>query len=125
MLGGEDDALLFARINAGSGTAETAAAALTNLCKDQGLSIAQDEVDLAETATVVGCDQFQSLPLQIQGSGLFGAGAGLGQRHLLSMTIPCPWRMMARTPSRWNTCPYKVSLPVTPSNGIALFGLRP
>jgi hypothetical protein len=65
MLRGKDDTFLFAGIDAGSGTAEIAAAALANLCEDQGIAIFQNQVDLAETAAVVGFNQFEAVPLQI------------------------------------------------------------
>jgi len=76
MLCGENEALLFAGIDAGSGSAEIAAAALANLSEHQGFSVAKNQVNFSKAATIVGLNQFQAVPLQVLCSDQLGPGAG-------------------------------------------------
>lgn len=124
MLSSEDKALLLACVDTGAGAAKIAAAALAHFGEDQDLSVAQDQVDLPETAMEIGLDQLQAALLQVLRCNLLGLSAGFHGRDLLSTGTPSPWRMMAGMPSRWNTCPVSEILPVTPSSGKAFAGLR-
>jgi hypothetical protein len=77
VLGGQDQALLLARINAGCRTAEVATAALPNLGEDQGFTVAKNKVNFTKAAAVIGLNQRQAVSLQILCSELLGLGAGL------------------------------------------------
>lgn len=100
MLCSEDKAFLLACIDTGAGAAEIAAAALANFGEDQDLSVAQDQVDLPETAMEIGLDQLQAALLQVLRCNLLGLRSGFHGRDLLSTGTPSPWRMMAGMPSR-------------------------
>jgi hypothetical protein len=65
VLSSEDQAPLLVRIDAGTRAAEIVAAALANLGKNQGFSLAQDQVNLAELAAEIGLYQLQAVLLQI------------------------------------------------------------
>ena len=76
MLCCKDEALLLVLIDTCGSAAKFAAAALTDLRKYQCFSFAQDQVDLAKTAAVVGLNQLQTVPLQKLRSEQLGLSAG-------------------------------------------------
>lgn len=78
MLGGEDDAPLLARRDAGRCPAEIAAAALAHLDKDQYLPIPADQVDFASPDPEIARHDTQAMARQMTGSPLFGFAAAGG-----------------------------------------------
>jgi hypothetical protein len=63
--GGEDDATLLGHTDAGSGTAEIAAAAHAHFDKDPAVVIVADQIDLAATDSKVALDDAQTTPFQV------------------------------------------------------------
>ena len=108
MLGGEDDAPLLARRDAGRRAAEIAAAALAHLDENQPLAVAADQVDLAAAHPEIARHDAQALALQMARRPVFGfAAAGGGgivgfcshaQTMTESMTQECAALYVVPTP---------------------------
>src|SRR5574340_1139769 len=81
LLRGADDALLFARIDAGRRTAEIGTAAQAHLDEHQRRAVLHDQVDLAETAAIVVRDRLQALLLQVSRRALFGLRTWRADAH--------------------------------------------
>lgn len=75
LLRGADDALLFARVDAGRSTAEIGATPQAHLDEYQGRAVLHDQIDLAKAAAIVLCDRLQTLLLQVARRVLFGLRA--------------------------------------------------
>lgn len=83
---------LFACINTRGGTAEFCAAAHAHLHEHQRFIVLHKQVDLAEAATVVACNEFQAALLQISRGDIFGLRAGIyfaGDGGLLPASAAC------------------------------------
>ena len=108
MLGGEDDAPLLGRRDAGRRAAEIAAAALAHLDENQPLAVAADQVDLAAAHPEIARHDAQALALQMARRPVFGfAAAGGGgivgfcshaQTMTESMTQECAALYVVPTP---------------------------
>lgn len=83
---------LFACIDTRGGTAEVCAAAHAHLDEHQRFTVLHKQVDLAEAATVVACNEFQPVLLQISRSNIFGLRADIyfaGDGELLPASAAC------------------------------------
>ena len=108
MLGGEDDAPLLARRDAGRRPAEIAPAALADLDEDQYLAVAADQVDLAAAHPEIARHDAQAMAPQMVSRPVFGfAAAGGGgivgfcshaQAMTESMTQECAALYVVPTP---------------------------
>lgn len=79
MAGGEDDASLFGRGNAGGGTAVVAAATLAHFDKDSGRAMAGNQVDFPALDAEVALKHDEPLPGKKLRRTRLGRGA-LGRR---------------------------------------------
>lgn len=77
MLCSADQFGLFARIDARGGTAEICAAAHAHFDEHQRFCVLHKQVNFAKAATVVTCNEFQAVLLQISRGDIFGPRAGV------------------------------------------------
>src|SRR3990167_4803640 len=75
LLRGEDDAPLFARVDAGRRTAEIGAAPQAHLDEYQGCAVPHDQIDLAKAAAIILRNRLQPLLPQVLRSLLLGLRA--------------------------------------------------